>query len=114
MTCGEILKCMEELISGDLLQFTTSLHSWYVPCTVKCHLMASSGTVFIDSAMGKKFTYALLAASLAELGIRRTKGPSGLDKTLLILSSLEDSIRLIYFRSVVFADGYKHSRNAGA
>ena len=41
----------------------------------------------------------LLAASIAELGIRHAKGPSGLGKTL---SSLEGLIRLKYFRSAIF------------
>jgi len=45
---------------------------------------------------------ALLAASIAELGIRCAKGASGLGKTLRILSSLEVSIRLKYFRSAIF------------
>ena len=48
----------------------------------KCHLIANSGTVFINSAMGKNSLTVLLAASIVELGIRRTKEPSGLGKTL--------------------------------
>ena len=42
-----------------------------------------------------------MAASIAELGIRLAKGQSGLGKTLWILSFLEGSICLKYFRSAI-------------
>ena len=113
--------CMTELTPGDLLQFATILNSvsWYVPCSYcfKCHLIASSGTVFINTAVGKNSLTALLASSIAELGIICTKGPSGLGKTIWILSSLEGSICLKIrncFRSAIFLGGYKHSGSACA
>ena len=51
---------------------------------------------------------ALLAASNAELGIIRAKGPSGLCKTFWILSSLEGLIRL-YISKMPFSCTTKHS-----
>ena len=69
----------------------------------KCLLIASSGTVFINSTMaGKNSLMMLLATSIAELGIKHTKRPSGLGKILSILSSLEGSIRLKYFIRAIF------------
>ena len=39
-------------------------------------------TIFIDSDISKNSRTALLAAYIAELGIRHAKGPNGLGKTL--------------------------------
>ena len=77
---------MAKLTPGDLLQFATSLNFWYVSCTVLS--VTLSQVVGLSSSviatMGKKLTYGgtIIAASIAELGIRHTKGPSGLGKTL--------------------------------
>ena len=53
---------------------------------------------------------ALLAASTAELGIRRAKGPLG--RTLAIFSSLGGLIHLKYFRSAIFASAARKHESA--
>ena len=64
--------------------------------------------------MGKNSLMALLAAFIAELGIRHTKRPSSLGKTLWILSFLEGSIHLNILEVPFFAGGYEHSESARA
>ena len=74
---------MVELTPGNLLRFVTSLNSWYVPRTVlSVTLLQAVGLSLLIVPWIKNSLVVLLAASIAELGIRHTKGPSGLGKTL--------------------------------
>ena len=66
----------------------------------KCHLIGSSGTAFVDSAMGTNLFTALLATSIVELGIKRTKGPPGLGTENTLNSFFIR--RLKYIRSAIF------------
>ena len=56
----------------------SNMQQVFKPCYVphsycfKRHLIVRSGTVFIDSAISKNSLMALLAASIAELGIRHS------------------------------------------
>ena len=71
------------MIPGDLLQFVTSLNSWYVLCTVLS--VTLSQAVELSSSIVlwvKNSLMALLTTSTAELGIRHIKGPYGLGKML--------------------------------
>ena len=104
----EVIPCSAALLVNSA--FSLSINIWYVPQTVfSVILLQGMGLSSSIGLLVRISLTALLAASIAELGIESASGPSGFGSTLCIFFSFNGSICFKYFRSAIFQNMKLHA-----